>query len=205
MTEERPLLASIISEETRRSFMKKGAVATAGAAAASGVATAQDDDNGNDDDDIVAGGLDKDWKALTFVDNFHPNGQFTFVSGVVEWVPNYGDVTDSWFSEYNTMMIRWINTDEVVPLFVAQDANVGEYDEDLGFIPDVDDDPNQPQLFQMNREWTPFGDNERLITVNVSPIGEDMEDARLATEEWWQSGNGGGTETPTPGGNTTDS
>jgi hypothetical protein len=47
-------------------------------------------------------------------------------------------------------MIRWLNTNQTVPLFVAQGANVGEYDEELGFVVDVDDDPNQPQLFEMN-------------------------------------------------------
>jgi len=202
MTENDSLLDRIVSDETRRSFLKKGAVATAGVAAASGGVSAQDGD-----DDF--GDLDDNWKALTFIDNFHPNARFTFVSGVVEWVPNYGDVTDSWFSEYNTRMIRWLNTDEVVPLFVAHDAEVGEYDDDLGFVTDADDDGNQPQLFEMNREWTPFGDNERLITVNVSPVGEDEEDRILQDEDWWQDGGNAqngtetGTETGTEGGNGT--
>lgn len=195
MTEHESLLDRIVSDETRRSFLKRGAVATAGVAAATGGVSAQADG----DDDF--GDLDDDWKALTFVDNFHPNARFTFVSGVVEWVPNYGDVRDSWFSEYNTRMIRWLNTDETVPLFVAHDAEVGEYDEGLGFVTDANDDQNQPQLFEMNREWTPFGDNERLVTVNVSPVGEDEEDQILENEDWWQTDETGlddtGTETQT--------
>ncbi|WP_226483164.1 twin-arginine translocation signal domain-containing protein [Natrinema amylolyticum] len=169
------------SDDSRRSFMKKGALATGALAlGASGTATAQEDDG-------VFGDLDDAWKALIQVDNFHPNARFTFVSGVIEWSPNYGDVQDSWFSDYNTYQIRWLNTDEVVPLYVAHDANIGEYDEELGFIPDADDDQNQPQLFEMNQEWTPFSDNNRLITVNASPVGEDEEDNILDTEDWWQN------------------
>jgi hypothetical protein len=196
MTGHEPLYERSVSDETRRSFLKKGAVATAGVAAASGTVSGQTDD-GN------IGDLDDNWKALVFIDNFHPNARFAFVSGVVEWSPNYGDVRDSFFSDYNTQMIRWLNTDEVVPLFVAEDANVGEFDADAGFVTDVDDDGNQPQLFEMNREWTPFGDNERLITVNVSPVGEDEEDRILEDDNWWQETNGGGTEvtTETPTGN----
>lgn len=169
------------SDDSRRSFMKKGALASGALAlGASGVATAQDDDGG-------VGDLDDAWKALIQVSNFRPNARFTFVSGVVDWVPNYGDVRDSWFSDYNTYQIRWLNTDEVVPLYVAQDANIGEYDEELGYIPDANDDQNQPQLFEMNREWTPFGDNNTLITVNASPVGEEEEDQILDTQDWWQN------------------
>ncbi len=160
--------------------MKKGVLASGALAlGASGTATAQDSGG-------IFGDLDDAWKALIAVDNFHPNARFTFVSGVVEWAPNYGDVQDSWFSDYNTYQIRWLNTDEIVPLFVAEDANIGEYDPNLGFIPDADDDQNQPQLFEMNREWTPFSDNNRFITVNASPVGEEAEDDILDNEDWWQ-------------------
>ncbi|MBX0296820.1 hypothetical protein [Haloarcula nitratireducens] len=181
-----------LDSDSRRSFLKKGALASSVLAlGVSGTAAAQETDGG-------VGDLDDNWKALTFIDNFHPNARFTFVSGVVEWAPNYGDVQDSYFSDYNTYMIRWLNTDNVVPLFVAQGANIGEYDADLGFIPDDDDDQNQPQLFEMNREWTPFGDNERLITVNASPVGEETEDEILANDDWWQGTQDSGT---TPAGN----
>jgi len=184
------------ARDSRRSFIKKGAAASGALAlGASGVVAGQDGD-----DDGGIGDLDDNWKALTFISNFHPNARFTFVSGVVEWVPNYGDVRDSFFSDFNTYHIRWLNTDEVVPLFVAEDANVGEYDEDLGFIPDVNDDGNQPQLFEMNREWTPFSDNERLITVNVGPVGEDTEDAILENQDWWRETGDEGTATPTDSG-----
>ena len=183
MFDDKDTLEPITEGETRRSFMKKGAVATVGASAlGSGVGAAQDD-----------GGLTEGWKALISADNFHPGGRFTFVSGVVDWSPTYGDVQDSWFSDYNTRMIRWLNTNQTVPLFVAQSANVGDYDSELGFVTDVDDDQNQPQLFEVNQEWTPFGDNPQLVTVNASPVSEEEEDQILENEDWWQTGANQGT------------
>ncbi|WP_218836317.1 twin-arginine translocation signal domain-containing protein [Halorarum salinum] len=188
------LLEQVVGGESRRSFLKKGTLATVGAGAAvSGAVHAQEDDAGG-------GGLDDEWQGLIFANDFQPNARFTFVSGVVEWTPNYGDVQDSFFADYNTRMIRWLNTGENDTLFVAEDANVGQYDEDAGFVTDADDDPNQPQLFEMNQDWTPFGDNERLINVNVSPVDEDEEDAILENEDWWlDDGADDGTETGTPG------
>lgn len=181
MTERKNGLLFGRSDDSRRSFLKKGALATGALTiGASGTAVAQEDDG-------VFGDLDDAWKALINVDNFHPNGRFTFVSEVIEWNPSYGDVQDSWFSDYNTYQIRWLNGDEIVPLYVAHDANIGEYDEELGFIPDADDDQNQPQLFEMNREWTPFSDNNQLITVNASPVTEEEEDDILETQDWWQT------------------
>ncbi|WP_137285497.1 twin-arginine translocation signal domain-containing protein [Halorussus salinisoli] len=189
MSNDKTIGERILGEESRRSFMKKSTVASVAFGAGvlgSGVGGAQDFD------------LDDNWKALIFADSFHPEARFTFVSGVVEWTPNYGDVRDSWFSDFNTYQIRWLNTDEVVPLFVAEDANIGrEYDQELGFIPDADDDANQPQLFEMEKEWTPFGDNPRLVEVEASPVAEEQEDEILENEDWWQTGGGNQTATNT--------
>jgi hypothetical protein len=193
MTDDRRPLDRITGEETRRSFMKKSAVATAGVGTlASGIGVAQEDEPG------------EGWKALIFANNFQPQARFAIVSGVVTWTPNYGEIQDNWFSSYNTRMIRWQNTGEKVPLFVAQDAGIGEVDQNLGFITDVDDDPNQPQLFEMNREWTVFGDSPKLITVNASPVPEDEEDRILQDEDWWRAGGSqGATNTTTTDGNQT--
>jgi len=197
MTDNDPSLLERITDESRRSFLKKSAVATAGVgAAASGTASAQDGD-----DDIGANWFENEWKGLVFPQSFYPEARFTFVSGVVEWTPNYGDVQDSWFSDYNTRMIRWLNSGEQDQLFVAEDANIGEYDEELGFIPDQDgDDSDQPQVFEIRPEWAPFGDNQDLITVNFSPAEEETENQILDADDWWQdqqdavdaNGNGGG-------------
>lgn len=123
MTDDNTIF-DITGDETRRSFIKKGTAVTVGLGAmASGAASAQEGQQ--DETDRVADGLEKQeqgWKALIFVDAFHSAGRFTIVSDVVEWVPNYGEIKGSWFSDYNTRHIRWQNSDDVVPLFVAQDA-----------------------------------------------------------------------------------
>lgn len=189
---DKPLLDRLFEEEERRSFMKKSAATAASVGlVGSGVATA---------DGASESLQDGEGKALLFVDGFNPEGRFVFVSGVTNWVPNYGDVRDSWFSDYNTRMIRWLNSDEIVPMFVAQDVDVGEYDDDLGFVPDADDDPNQPQVYEVDRQWEPFGDNPRLVTVNFEPLDEDTEDQLLGTDDWWVSDEQASTPT-TNGGN----
>ncbi|GAA0670381.1 twin-arginine translocation signal domain-containing protein [Natronoarchaeum mannanilyticum] len=194
MTDNDPSLLDRIADESRRSFLKKSAVATAGVgAAATGTASAQDGDDGDY--------FGQEWKGLIFPQSFYPEARFTFVSGVVEWTPNYGDVQDSWFTDYNTRMIRWLNTGEQDQLFVAEDANIGEFDEDLGFVPDQGEgDENQPQVFEIRPEWAPFGDNQDLITVNFSPADQETSDQILDADDWWQdqqdafetNGNGGG-------------
>lgn len=183
MTDNDPSLLERITDESRRSFLKKSAVATAGVgAAASGTASAQNGDDADDDDFFG-----QEWKALVFPQTFYPEARFTFVSGVVEWTPNYGDVQDSWFTDYNTRMIRWLNTGQQDQLFVAEDANIGDYDEDLGFVPDQGDgDEDQPQVFEVRPEWAPFGDNQDLITVNFSPADPETSDQILDADDWWQ-------------------
>lgn len=181
-------IADAVAEASRRSFMKKGAAASGAAAlgiGASGSAAANE--GAASTQEIVEG-----QKGLVFPDNFHPFATFAFVSGVVQWRPNYAEVRDDVWSDYNTRLIRWHNTGNVVPFWVAQEANVGEFDGEFGFVTDVDDDANQPQLFEMDREWTPFGDNPRWITVNFSPVDEDEEDDLLDNDDWWQEGGGGG-------------
>lgn len=184
--------------ESRRSFLKKSAVVTTGASiAASGVASAQDNGGGA----VEAG----PWQALIFQNNFHPEARFSFVSDVIEWTPNYGGIDDSWFTDYNTRMIRWHNTGEHVQLFVAGDADVGEYDPDLGFVVD-DDDADQPQVYEVSPDWSIFEDYQKLASIDFSPVDEETEDQLLESDDWWEdqtdgsatNGNGGG-------GNTTNS
>jgi len=179
MTDNDPSLLDRIGDDSRRSFLKKSAVATAGVGlAASGTASAQD----GDDDDYFG----QEWKGLVFPQTFYPEARFSFVSDVVEWTPNYGDVRDSWFTDYNTRMIRWLNTGEQDQLFVAEDANIGDFDEDLGFVPDQGEgDDSQPQVFEIRPEWAPFGDNQDLITVNFSPADPETSDQILDADDWW--------------------
>ena len=89
-------------------------------------------------------------------------------------------------------IIRWQNTGETGPLFVAQDADVGQYDQGLGFVTDADDDSNQPQLFEMDKEWSPLSASPRIVSVTFSPVDENDEDTILEGDDWWQNGGGGG-------------
>lgn len=181
-----------VSDESRRSFLKKSAVATVGAsAAASGVASAQDD-----------GANEGPWKALVFQTNFYPEARFTFISDVLEWNPNYGGIDDSWFSDYNMRMIRWLNTGEHRQIFVADDADVGQFDDDLGFVVD-DQDQDQPQVYEVSPEASVFEDDPKLATIEFSPVEEEAEDQLLASDDWWQDQQDGGV-TGGNGGNTTD-
>lgn len=193
MTEDNSVLDRIVDDDTRRSFLKKGAVATTGIAAASGLASAQNGTDGNATDDNATDGGDggirpNNWPALVFVDSFHHNARFAIVSGVTEWVPNYNEVKDSPIQTYNTRMIRWLNTGEIVPLYVGQadrqQIDIGEYDEELGYV--TDDDQNQPQLFEMNQDWTPVEVNHRFVEVNISRVEEDVEDRVLEDQDWWE-------------------
>jgi len=162
---------------TRRTFMKQSAAATAGLALV-----------GAGTNTVAAQSLDDAWKALIFANNFHPEARFAIVSGVVEWTPTYGDIQDSWFSEYNTHHIRWLNSGEIVPLFIAEEANIGENNPDLGYIPEPEEGQDRPQVFEMNQEWTPLSDNQRLITVNANPISDEVAESILESDDWWQSG-----------------
>lgn len=186
----------VFSSESRRSFLKKSAIATASVSAASSGAVSAQDGGG----DIGEG----PWKALIFQNDFHPNARFTIISKIIDWNPNYAGIDDSWFSNYNTRMIRWLNTGEHAQLFVANNAEVGQYDGDLGFITD-DQEQNQPQVYEVSPEWSLFEDDPRLATINFGPVEEQTEDQILGTDGWWQDQQGTGTTggNMTTGGNNT--
>ena len=186
------------SDESRRSVLKKGALATAGAGIVSGgigSAVAQEDGG----DDTEASGQ----KALIFQNNFRPFARFSFVSDVIDWVPNVEEVSNNVWSNYNVRMIRYLNTGEQVPFFVAQDAQIGQYDDQLGFVVDDDDDASQPQVYEMDKNFALFGDSPHIVTVNFSPVGEEEEDDLLDNEDWWQGTGAVGEGTTTPTGDTT--
>ncbi|WP_247002922.1 hypothetical protein [Halosolutus gelatinilyticus] len=193
------LIDRLASTESRRSFLEKSAIATVGVSAASGVASAQDDDDDDDiGEDLGAGTR----KASIFQNDFRPEARFSFVSGVIDWNPNYGGIDGSWFTDYNTRTIRWFNTGEHVQLFVASDAELGRYDDDLGFVVD-DDDRNRPQVYEMSPEWTLFEGDPKLVTVEFGPVEEEIENQLLEADTWWTDqrdaaatgGNGGNVTT----------
>lgn len=196
----------MFGSDSRRSFVKKSAVtASALALGATGSAAAQDEAAGgetetgaNPFDNGEGGG-----EAIVQVSSFHPDAQFTFVSGVIDWTPDVPAVSDDVWDSYNTYQIRWLNTNQIVPIWVEQDATLGEYDEGLGYVPD-DQDPTQPQLYEMDQEWELFDEGNDLVEVTFSTVPEEEEDQILENDDWWQdddvgSGTPTGTGTPTSG------
>lgn len=171
-----------VSDESRRTFLKKGAVVTAGAsAAASGVTSAQEDDEER------PGALEGAWEALIFQNNFHPEARFAIVSDTLDWSPNYGGIDDSWFTGYNTRTIRWLNTGEHVQLFVADEADIGQYDVSLGYVPNQEEGSDRPLVFEVSPEWSPFDNDPRLTTINFSPVEEEIETRLLEGDDWWRN------------------
>ncbi|QRV14497.1 hypothetical protein [Haloterrigena salifodinae] len=170
------------SDESRRTFLKKGAVVTAGAsAAASGVTSAQEDDEER------PGALEGAWEALIFQNDFHPEARFAIVSDTLDWSPNYGGIDDSWFTGYNTRTIRWLNTGEHVQLFVADEADIGQYDVSLGYVPNQEEGSDRPLVFEVSPEWSPFDNDPRLTTINFSPVEEEIETQLLEGDDWWRN------------------
>lgn len=154
---------------SRRSFLKTGAL-TSGAfalgVAAPGFASSQEDPDGDDgtatatptttpDGDGADGG-----KALMFNNEFRPNARFRVKSPVLERNPDVEGVQegDIW-SDYNTRVIEYLNTNEEVFFFPADDAEV-----------------QQGQVYELNREFSLFADDtadEGVISVSFEPVGED--------------------------------
>ncbi|MFC4549202.1 MULTISPECIES: hypothetical protein [Halorussus] len=193
-------------ESTRRSVLKKGALATvASGIAGSAVSSvaAQDDGGAGDgdqfDDDLYveAEGM----KGLMWRDHWHPDDLFTVASPIIETNPDIEEVNDNIWSGYNTRIVRYLDSDEHVLMFVANEAELGPYDDNFGYVVDDDfvdndeivldgspigddggvDDQElsqlRPTIFALNRENNLFGDTENLVTVQFSPIPEDQEQA----------------------------
>ena len=195
MTDENEILC----DDARRSSIEKGALGMGALAlGASDTAAAQGEASGDEteteatpNDTGGSGG-----EGIIQVGTFYPEARFTFVSGVVEWSPDAPAVRDDIWDNYNTYQIRWLNTNEIVLFWVERADNPGKYDPDLGFVPDGDD-PDQPQLWEMEEEWGLFPEGNNLVEVTFSPVPEEQENQILENDEWWQDEQGGdGTATP---------
>ncbi|WP_436907949.1 hypothetical protein [Halosimplex marinum] len=135
--------------ETRRSILKKGALATGAAAGVAGCAglgdegpAAETDTDGATDTDVLGDGTDTDdgtetdddgavegdgGKALMFADAFRGGAQFRVTSPVIEQQPEVEGVEDgAVWSDYNTRVVEYVNTEEDVLLFPAHDAEITE-------------------------------------------------------------------------------
>lgn len=191
MTDDNGLFGS----ESRRSFVKKGALAgSALALGASGSAAAQTDDDGTP---TTPTDTAEEVDAVVQVSNFHPNGRFNFTSSVIDWTPTFPGVANDAWANYNTYMIRWLNTNEMVPLWVEQDANIEVFPPQAGFIPDEQDPENQIQLYEMDPEMESFEDSDDVVQVGINPVSEEEAENIRETDDFYDDQQGEGTPTPT--------
>lgn len=153
---------------SRRSFLQKGAVGSGVAAlglGGMGLTGGQEDDetdtpSGDSETDTPSGESAEGGKALMFNDEFRPGAQFRVKSPIIEQNPDVrgveqGDI----FSEYNTRIVEYLNTDEDVYFFPAHDAEV-----------------EQGVVYQLSDNFTLFEDDAAdsgIIDVRFNPVDEE--------------------------------
>lgn len=175
----------LFSHESRRTFLKKGALASGVAVGLAGCSQIRGDEQAptNETDTTTAtetptgdGDAGGGGKALMFNSEFNGGAQFRVVSDVLEAHPTVEGVQegDIW-SEYNTRMIEYLNTDENVTFFPAHDATV-----------------EQDQVYELHDNFTWFGDNvndEGIIDVKFTQVGNEQV---FAADNWEVVEQGGG-------------
>jgi hypothetical protein len=188
-------VSNFVSDESRRSVLKKGALATAGAGivGASADSVAAQEGEGTESPEGSQ-------TALMNVGQARPGRHFVVTSPVIDWLPDVEEIQDAVWGDYNTRVIRYLNSDEQFLFWVAQDAELPEYDEQAGYVVDAEGDTAedgtpQPEVYEFHREFSPFGDSA-YVTLNFAPIDESEEDQILQLEDWWQAEDAEGTATP---------
>ncbi|KTG09818.1 hypothetical protein AUR64_09305 [Haloprofundus marisrubri] len=119
-------------ESTRRTVLKAGALSAGGLAlglSGTGGVAAQ------------TGGNQPQYKALFQANDFNPGARLRIVSGVVNYTPQQTGFT-AW-SDYNTRIATYLNTNERFLIYPANDANIqlGEVylvQPNYSFLPDDD-------------------------------------------------------------------
>lgn len=173
--------SSFLDDESRRSFLRKGAFASGtlalGSSAVGTVAAQEDDDDAfvNDEAESIS--------AAMFSTAFRPGGRFIITSPVVDWTPDVQQNIAGQFENFNTRVIQYVDTNEQVLFFQAQDAEVPPYNEDAGFVVDNDQefgigDTVQPEIYTFGYDQEVFGGQNRqgLISVTARPLEEDAEE-----------------------------
>lgn len=212
-------ITELLDDQSRRSVLKKGAVSVGALSLGAGAATAQSGEEGTNGGNQTGtdgeDGLgDEFQKALMYVGQARPGSRFVITSPVIDWTPQIEEIRDNIWSNYNTRVARYLNTDEQVMFWVAQEAELPEFDEQVGYVVDAEGDTSQggtpqPEVYQFHTEWSPFGD-AAFVTVNFAPVGEDEEDDFLDLDDWWlddgddTSANGGTDGGTNGGGNATN-
>lgn len=125
---------------TRRGILKTGAMSLAAAGlAAGGVGTAGAQEDGGIPSDEELFVESEASEGLMFNRDFVPNGLFTIASPVIDFTPDVPEVEDELFDAYNARTIRYIRPGtRNVTLYPDDQATIGPYEEEFGFV--VDDD-----------------------------------------------------------------
>lgn len=184
MTEDETFLDGLTDESTRRSVLKTGALATAGAGLAGltsgGGAAQQTDDAGED-------GGDENWmRGLVSVEQFRPESRFIITSPQLGWNPTINGIQDDVWSDFNTRVIRYMNSNEQVLFWPTTQAQLPSYDQQRGYVIDGEgytgpDNTLVPEVYRMHAEYAPFG-NSGYVGVRFTPVEQDEQSARLENE-----------------------
>lgn len=172
------------SSESRRSFVQKSSLLSGALALGlTGTASAQEDqtetDTQSDDGEIA-----DERKALMFNDEFRPGAQFRVQSPVLEQDPEVEGVSEgSIWSDYNTRIVEYLNTNEEVYFFPADAATV-----------------EQGTVYELRRNFSLFADDandEGIMSVAFEPVNEgDVlfpgEDGQLEPGDDFELLDGGG-------------
>lgn len=123
-----------------------------------------------------------------FQNDFRPESEFIITSPVIEWTPNVPVDLGSPFKGYNTRVIRYRGTGDNVLFFQSQEADIQQFDEGLGYVPDDDEEfaENkivQPEIYSLWNEASFYEETNRLVTAFFSPVEEDAEDDFLNDED----------------------
>lgn len=132
-------------------MLKKGALASSAllvGLSSTGAVAAQDD--GSNEQNTGGDGL-------MYTDEYHSQAQFRITSPVIEENPDVGGVSDLW-ADYNTRMIEYLNTNEQMYFFPAEDADVSEGD-----------------VYEFGESFTLFDPGE-FIETDFMPIDEESEE-----------------------------
>ena len=100
-------------ESSRRTFMAGALAGGLALGTGTNVALAQDEDEVDT----------KQYEALIFAGSFHPGARFEVTSDVLNYTPVVPQGART-FGEHNSRVIKYLNTDERVLFFPANDAEV---------------------------------------------------------------------------------
>lgn len=204
-----------LTDESRRSFMKKSAIASGGLAMGmSGAGTVAAQDGGNQGNVM---------RGLMFNTQFHPRAQFEVVSQPIDWAPvetdqegdNFlNEANDELlfdnpevFAQFNTRVINYqIGRQSWGLLFAHESANLQQgqvYELSPTFSPFGTDDFQQFGIDESVNDdlFTEGGGNELgLVTVQFSPVEGGNQGGGQGTTQGGGDG-GGGQGTTTQSGN----